>query len=191
MIGRVRRVYDCSRGDQECRFRERRGPGQHTDEVLWYLADHQNSTRDVVRMVDTDTSSAYSWKGVREEHITYDSYGNVLQSIYDAHGDNSDTPVTLTGETGNDLRYLYTGQEFNARLATTTTTLASTIRKPQVLARRPHHLGRWFVEYYKLRGQRSGESDGSERLCWSTNYLNFSWSGTGLPTDLQNRFNKI
>ncbi len=89
------------------------------DETLWYLADHQNSTRDVVRMVEEeDTNNVLQWVGVREEHITYDSYGNVLQSIYDAHGDNSSTTVTLTGETGNDLRYLYTGQEFNAATGT-------------------------------------------------------------------------
>jgi len=59
--------------------------------VLWSLADHEGSVRDVISYNDATTTAAV------ENHIQYDSFGNIVEES---------APAV-------EFRFTYTGREFD------------------------------------------------------------------------------
>ncbi|MEX2316721.1 MAG: RHS repeat-associated core domain-containing protein [Pirellulales bacterium] len=71
-----------------------------SDEVLWQLADHQGTIRDVV-----DST------GTLRKHVDYDSFGKVTgESFYSKAG----APVAATHAEAVDQLFSYTGQEWDS-----------------------------------------------------------------------------
>jgi RHS repeat-associated protein len=69
-------------------------------EVLWLLADHQGTIRDIV-----------DGNGTLRKHVDYDSFGNILEETYYDHAGEHINPAVF-GE-GVDQLFYYTGQEWD------------------------------------------------------------------------------
>jgi RHS repeat-associated protein len=71
-----------------------------SDEVLWLLADHQGTVRDVV---DSD--------GVLRKHVEYDAFGRITQEEFYAE---NGSPISAGHAEAVDQLFYYTGQDRDA-----------------------------------------------------------------------------